>query len=230
MTWCWRSNHANASGNSVKMSISTSLPPPETRRSISIRLRSTSTVRTASETSGTSSSPDPPARSTSSTSQDGSASSRARSRPPGLASWHRAADEILGPPLVAVELRRLCAGDQQRLARAAPPPPARSRGPRAEDRVPVMAGPADDPRDRAADHHLAAELEQSAERASRTWKLPSSPCGRPTLPACNQPPAGWSISCRRCPRTRAGYRLAPALLIIVRSADAVRPPRPITLP
>ena len=186
-----------------------------------------STSRTASLISGTSSAGPWPARCTSSTSHEGSASRRVTTPDLPGAIVDRAALEIVGPPLVVVELGRGLAGYQklgsaQRLGGAAV-----SASVQADDRPRVEAGAADDPALVAADVNGRA-VDQQLGDALGDVEASVEPVGTPNGPS-HQPALGIGQASTMSTNTRRLSRAAAAL-ITVRSALAVRPPRPITLP
>ena len=140
---------------------------------------------------------------------------------------NRAALEVLGPPLVLVELRRGLAGDED-LGPAQLQRGVAVRAPvEAHDRLGVEAGAADDPPLVAPDMHGRAVDEQLAGRLGDV-EAAVEPVGTPDDPR-NQPALGIGQASTMSTNTRRLSRAAAALTT-VRIADAVRPPRPITLP
>ena len=93
----------------------------------------------------------------------------------------------------------------------------------------------------SADRPTAGSVRSTAPGASRasgssvrtsTVTSPRMPCGRPIRPTTTSTtvPAGSAASARRRRRSRRGRRGRPSAPTTVRSALAVRPPRPMTLP
>ena len=182
-------------------------------------------------TSGTSSSARP-ARSTSSTSHDGQREQLARRRRPRASpSTHRAALEVLGPPLVLAERRRR--GARRRAGRAPRSASTASRSStpvEAQDRALVGARRGGRSRARARRRAPCAPSASSAARGRVTWKraveavrAPDARRRRASRSASADAQSTMSTSTRRS-------SLTAAALTTVRSALAVRPPRPMTLP
>ena len=166
----------------------------------------------------------PPARSTSSTSHDGQRDHARARRPtprppsttaqPSRSSAQYSSSSSGGASARGVEL--LAA---QRLG------VARGRRSRSRRRIGCSSVPARRTTALAAADRTTARRSDSscgARRRSRRSE-PSRPCGRPTRPT-----AASSRVNRRCRRARGDCRLTAAALTTVRSALAVRPPRPMT--
>src|SRR5690348_4193358 len=159
---------------------------PRNRRSMSIVRASTSTSRTASATSGTSRSPSVPSRATSSTSHEGSESmlrTTPTCRPPSWtvhptrSSAHHSSSSSAG------------ATDRGTVSSSPPSACAASRSSQPSRR---RIGRAAVPSRRTISRSRPATVTRSTASSSEalgtvTWKLPSSPWGRPTLPARSHP-------------------------------------------
>ena len=139
----------------------------------------------------------------------------------------RAALELLGPELALVELRRavqrrLQVSTAQRLGVG----PRRRRRRSARSAAPRFRRGARR-RGRRSPTRSVAPGSSSIQRPRVTWNEPSRPCGRPTRPACSQSATASQSTMStmtRLPSWTAAARMTE------RSALAVRPPRPMTLP
>src|SRR5436305_1610570 len=178
---------------------------PRKARSTSIRRRSTSTSRTASPTSGTNSGSLAPARSTSNTSQEGRAIRRltiptacppSRTAQPSRSSAHHSSGSS--------------SGASERLTSSSRPPSACAAS-RSQQLSSATIGRASAPARRVLlssrpSTSTVAPTARSAGRASVTYKLPSSPWGRPTRSAGSRGSSRlgaepW-LNRLRCPLTR----------------------------
>ena len=186
--------------------------------------RPASTLRIASLTIGTSSGSPPSARRTSSASHEGSSISRADRAEQALAVEHRAALQLVRPPLALAERGRRRGGDRQRLARAAPrrrrdrrrPPGARSGAASVPARRTIAAlAP--------GDGHARAERQQArpgaghVEAAVEPVRTADAPglqraAGRSTRSRLGAAAASRSAALnRRCRRARGVPRRSPRL-------------------
>ena len=164
-------------------------------------------------------------------------------------SQHRAALQFVRPPLSLPERGRLRLRHRQRLAAQRLRGGAVVDAVETHDRAPLDAGKAQDPADAAGDRHLAAlgeqprtgagHIEAAVEAVRATHAAGSSGEGFRRAVIAPLPSVLWRrILRRQRPRgaqstmsmTTRRLSSAAAALTTVRSAWAVRPPRPITLP
>ena len=209
------------------------LASPRNARSTSIRARRDVDRAHRVATSGTSRSP-PSARA-----DLEHLARRQREQPPhdadlALAVDDAAALEVLGPPLVlARAAARSARGDEQSLAAQRLGAPSRSVAARrgagsARSSVPARRTIS---RSRAADAHASRRARAARARGRVTWKRAVEPVRAADAARVRATSAAHAATLsRRCRRARGGCPCTAAALTTVRSALAVRPPRPMTLP
>ena len=191
---------------------------------MSIARRSAATLRIASLTSGTSSVPGASLRRTSSASQEGSSSRPVTTPDLVVAVADHAAHELVRPPLALAELGQLLALDGQllpaQLLRGGAVLDARE----AQDRALGGAGAAHDLGLAAGDLHGGSHRQQPRHGAGHVEAA--------VQPVGPSHPPGRHLRGRQSTMSTSTWTpsLAAAAFTTVRSAWAVRPPRPITLP